>query len=182
VGRPPAAPAPRRVVRSGPDGAWQQTLAVPDGTPGDPSCTWREELQPASDPLIQRCLEGRAALRARGDAAAQQAASQASSSGGGGWSLVQRLIDFTAGVDEAAQQEQQVVWLPTACLSLLDCIAAARPNHTLIAADFDALPNVRVEGLNAPLVSGKVGGRVACWPAGRLARWPGLEGGLRAGG
>jgi hypothetical protein len=47
------------------------------------------------------------------------------------------------------------VWLPTRCLQFLDALHGAAPHHTLIAADFSALPDVRVGGRNAPLVSGR---------------------------
>jgi hypothetical protein len=56
------------------------------------------------------------------------------------------------GLAAAAVSE---VYLPTACLQLLERIAACRPRHTLLAADFDALPDVQLPGLNAPLVSGR---------------------------
>lgn len=115
-----------------------------------------------SDPLITRCLraydsvaeqrEQRRATQQHG-----QEGGTAAGSSKGSRSLVQRLLDFAAGVDSGAEQQEQVAWLPTACLALLDCIAAARPSHTLLAADFDALPNVQVEGVNAPLVSAQVG-------------------------
>lgn len=49
------------------------------------------------------------------------------------------------------------MFVPTASLALLDIIHGLRPNHSLIAADFDALPDVSVAGTNAPLVAEKVG-------------------------
>lgn len=52
----------------------------------------------------------------------------------------------------------EVLWLPTACLALLDVLHAVRPNHSLIAADFDVLPGVLVPGRSAPLVAEKVRG------------------------
>jgi hypothetical protein len=154
---------PCRVVRAGASSPWQQTVAVPSGTPGCDACSWHQELQPVSDPLINRCLRayGKLAEQRQHQQAAQQpgqAGSTAAGSGKGSRSLVQRLLDFAAGVDNEAEQQEQVAWLPTACLALLDCIAAARPSHTLLAADFDALPQVQLEGVNAPLVSAKVGG------------------------
>jgi hypothetical protein len=48
-----------------------------------------------------------------------------------------------------------VAFLPTTCLALLDVLHAARPQHTLIAADFDALPDVTITGDCAPLVSSR---------------------------
>ncbi len=48
------------------------------------------------------------------------------------------------------------MWLPTSCLQLLQRICAARPNHVIIAADFDELPDVTVPGQGAPLVASTV--------------------------
>lgn len=48
------------------------------------------------------------------------------------------------------------MWLPTSCLQLLQHICAARPNHMILAADFDELPDVNVAGENAPLVASTV--------------------------
>lgn len=47
------------------------------------------------------------------------------------------------------------MYLPTSSLALLDALHSVRPSHTLIAADFDALPDVQVPGINAPLVSSR---------------------------
>ena len=48
------------------------------------------------------------------------------------------------------------LWLPTCCLHLLQRICKARPNHLLIAADFDELPDVALPGQGAPLVASMV--------------------------
>lgn len=45
------------------------------------------------------------------------------------------------------------VFLPTTALQLMRTLQRARPQHIIIAADFDALPDVRIAGTNAPLVS-----------------------------
>ncbi len=50
------------------------------------------------------------------------------------------------------------MFLPTSCLALLDALAAARPAHRLVAADFDALPGVAIRGASAPLVASQRGG------------------------
>ena len=42
--------------------------------------------------------------------------------------------------------------------SLLDSLHAARPNMTLLAADFSFLPEVQVEGQRAPLIASKKAG------------------------
>jgi hypothetical protein len=63
-------------------------------------------------------------------------------------------LQRSLGLAPDAGQERDV-WLPTRCLQLLEALHGAAPHHTLIAADFDALPDVRVAGRNAPLVSGR---------------------------
>lgn len=51
-----------------------------------------------------------------------------------------------------------VVFVPTGAARLLDALHDARPNHRLVAADFDALPGVRMEGANAPIVASQASG------------------------
>lgn len=46
-----------------------------------------------------------------------------------------------------------MLYLPTRTLTLLDALCAALPAHTLLAADFDALPDTSLPGVNAPLVA-----------------------------
>ena len=48
--------------------------------------------------------------------------------------------------------------MPTGAARLLDALHDARPNHRLVAADFDALPGVRMEGANAPIVASQASG------------------------
>ncbi|XP_031267502.1 protein arginine methyltransferase NDUFAF7 homolog, mitochondrial [Pistacia vera] len=50
-------------------------------------------------------------------------------------------------------------WLPTGCLKLLDVLHEAVPKMSLIASDFSFLPDVKVPGERAPLVSTKKDGR-----------------------
>ncbi|XP_077229281.1 NADH dehydrogenase ubiquinone complex I, assembly factor-like protein (DUF185) isoform X2 [Tasmannia lanceolata] len=49
-------------------------------------------------------------------------------------------------------------WLPTGCLQLLDVLHWALPKMSLIASDFSYLPDVRISGERAPLVSSKKDG------------------------
>ncbi|XP_073525520.1 LOW QUALITY PROTEIN: uncharacterized protein [Phyllobates terribilis] len=49
-------------------------------------------------------------------------------------------------------------WLPTGCLKLMDALHSAVPKMSLIASDFSFLPDVRLLGHGAPLVSSKKGG------------------------
>lgn len=49
-------------------------------------------------------------------------------------------------------------WLPTGCLKLLEVLHGALPKMSLIASDFSYLPDVRILGERAPLVSTKKDG------------------------
>ena len=37
-----------------------------------------------------------------------------------------------------------MVFIPTGCMALLETLHDSRPNHSIIAADFDHLPDVKV--------------------------------------
>ncbi len=60
---------------------------------------------------------------------------------------------FCVTLSPAGDPEGEAVYLPTGCLQLLDTLHRVRPRHHLIAADFDALPEVIIPGQNAPLVA-----------------------------
>eukprot|EP00191_Tetraselmis_sp_GSL018_P003404 CAMPEP_0177611364 /NCGR_PEP_ID=MMETSP0419_2-20121207/20447_1 /TAXON_ID=582737 /ORGANISM="Tetraselmis sp., Strain GSL018" /LENGTH=351 /DNA_ID=CAMNT_0019107079 /DNA_START=334 /DNA_END=1389 /DNA_ORIENTATION=+ len=98
----------------------------------------REVLKPVKDPTISRCLE---ALEL--DSKIQG-------------SLLGRLVPWL--------ESEQPVFLPTSCLELLEALHDRRPRHCLIAADFDALPDVVIPGKSAPLVSTTRGGRAVDHP------------------
>ncbi|KAF3975705.1 hypothetical protein CMV_001057 [Castanea mollissima] len=49
-------------------------------------------------------------------------------------------------------------WLPTGCLRLLEVLHGVLPKMSLIASDFSYLPDVRIPGERAPLVSTKKDG------------------------
>ncbi|KAK8635267.1 hypothetical protein V6N13_023144 [Hibiscus sabdariffa] len=49
-------------------------------------------------------------------------------------------------------------WLPTGCMKLLEVLHAALPKMSLIASDFSFLPDVKIPGERAPLVSTKKDG------------------------
>ncbi|GAU22889.1 hypothetical protein TSUD_377000 [Trifolium subterraneum] len=49
-------------------------------------------------------------------------------------------------------------WLPTGCLKLLDVLHEVLPKMSLIASDFSYLPDVKIPGERAPLVSTKKDG------------------------
>ncbi|CAN6447796.1 unnamed protein product [Victoria cruziana] len=50
-------------------------------------------------------------------------------------------------------------WMPTGCLKLFDALHWALPKMSLIACDFSYLPDVKISGDRAPLVSVKNDGR-----------------------
>lgn len=59
------------------------------------------------------------------------------------------LVPGNAG----SQGADNTVFLPTKCMQLLETLCAARPNHCILAADFDQLPGTTIPGKNAPLVA-----------------------------
>ncbi|EFJ50230.1 hypothetical protein VOLCADRAFT_89143 [Volvox carteri f. nagariensis] len=67
-----------------------------------------------------------------------------------------RVLDFILARDSQPSSRDEVLWLPTACAAFLELLHTLRPNHSLIAADFDKLPDVKLPGRNAPLVAQKV--------------------------
>lgn len=70
-------------------------------------------------------------------------------------------MDWLLGqVSPSGHASEQILWLPTTSLQLLQHICKARPNHLIIAADFDELPEVVVPGQGAPLVASTV--KAAC--------------------
>lgn len=58
----------------------------------------------------------------------------------------------------------EAMFLPTTALRLLHTICTVRPCHSIIAADFDELPDVVIPGLNAPLVAATVKSRLCYAP------------------
>lgn len=137
---------------------WQQTLVAElhaghehsSNGGGGGAGAYLELLQPATDPLIQRCLQALAEEEEEGG-------------GGGAPNLKQGLALSAARAWRRILGEatDEVRWLPTGCLALLDTLQRARPSHTLIAADFDRLPEVAVAGINAPLVATTVSAQAA---------------------
>ena len=53
-------------------------------------------------------------------------------------------------------RSEEEIFLPTRAAMLLEALVAARPCHNLVFADFHALPDVTLPGLNAPLVASTV--------------------------
>ena len=52
-----------------------------------------------------------------------------------------------------ARAHRKMLYLPKRTLTLLDALCGALPVHTLLAANFDALPGTSLPGFNVPLVA-----------------------------
>lgn len=101
--------------------------------------TLSELYKPLEDPLIKNCLE-----------VVNSAKKPASPSG-------VRLMADTLWSKILPRPRR--CWLPTGCLKLLEVVHDALPKMSLIASDFSYLPDVRIPGERAPLVSTKKDGR-----------------------
>ncbi|OMO93036.1 putative S-adenosyl-L-methionine-dependent methyltransferase MidA protein [Corchorus capsularis] len=94
-----------------------------------------EVYRPLQDPLIKSCLE--VLEVAQTDTSKKSLVSKA-------WS---KLFP-----------KPRRCWLPTGCMKLLEVLHAALPKMSLIASDFSYLPDVKIPGDRAPLVSTKKDG------------------------
>ncbi|XP_048139876.1 uncharacterized protein LOC115757213 isoform X4 [Rhodamnia argentea] len=101
--------------------------------------TLSELYKPLEDPLIKNCLE-----------IVNLSKKQASPSG-------VRLMTDTLWSKVFPRPRR--CWLPTGCLKLLEVVHKALPKMSLIVSDFNYLPDVRIPGERAPLVSTKKDGR-----------------------
>ena len=97
--------------------------------------------QPLSDALAVRAMAASAAA----DSAERNARS-----------FAQRVA--RAAEEALFPPSRAIAYLPTGCLKLLETLHGARPNHRLVAADFDSLPGVTLPGRNAPLVAAQARG------------------------
>ena len=80
-------------------------------------------------------------------------------------SFARRVARVVEALFAPALASQKIAYLPTGCLKLLETLHGARPNHRLVAADFDSLPGVTMAGRNAPLVAAQAdGGRTRDLP------------------
>ena len=119
------------------------SLASSPSPPGAPLCL---VLEPATDPLVMRVLDVEASLPPRPPTAC---------------SLVDTAVTWVLG---SASAPDPAAYLPTEALALFDAAVAARPNHTLLAADFDALPSPE-PAMRAPVVAATRGGRAVDYPS-----------------
>jgi len=78
---------------------------------------------------------------------------------------VERLVSWALGERAGGPRAARLAYVPTGALALFDAAFAARPAHTLLASDFDALPGVVLPGAGAPLVAGCASGRPVDLPS-----------------
>lgn len=97
-----------------------------------------ELYKPLQDPLIKRCVE--IVNFSENDHAKSSVLSKAK------------------GIWSKAFPKPRRSWLPTGCLNLLEVLHRVLPKMSLIASDFSYLPDVRIAGERAPLVSTKTDG------------------------
>eukprot|EP00850_Spirogloea_muscicola_P009944 SM000057S18374 [mRNA] locus=s57:180693:183992:- [translate_table: standard] len=148
-----------RIVRQGPIGPWLETYLVEmpapqdkdviggpaptDSLPSLADCSeqgvrLQEMLRPFTDPLLAQCL------------AVLDKPSQGSAAGS--------LATLARRWMGQLLSKEEVRWIPTGCMELLRALHTVHPNMTLIAADFDFLPDVVIAEHGAPLVASKVKG------------------------
>lgn len=118
---------------------WMETRVFDTGNEGNDH--YQELLDPVSDPLISRAMNAVGV----GDSMDNSSFSHHFSA--------KTVLDYLASVINAVTGTPNTIYLPTGCLELLETLHKCRPNHRLIAADFDSLPGVQMPGTNAPLVA-----------------------------
>lgn len=94
-------------------------------------------LDALNDPLIDRCLH--TALHLNSSSWKDRVRS---------W-----LDPIFTGRPPMNYRNARVMWLPTGALQLFDNARRGLGGHTVLALDFDHLPDVCIEGVNAPIVS-----------------------------
>ncbi|KAL4520921.1 hypothetical protein Ndes2437A_g04873 [Nannochloris sp. 'desiccata'] len=67
-------------------------------------------------------------------------------------------VDGGVGTSRRHGIGSSAIFLPTGALRLFDTLHKVRPNHRLLAADFDFLPETVIQGENAPLVATTIDG------------------------
>ncbi|GMH08026.1 hypothetical protein Nepgr_009866 [Nepenthes gracilis] len=96
-----------------------------------------ELYKPVQDPLIACCMEILGIdLNARGN----------------------RMMSAPRSIWSKVFPKPRRRWLPTGCLKLMGALHGALPKMSLIISDFSYLPDVRITGERAPLVSSKKDG------------------------
>ncbi|MED6205201.1 hypothetical protein PIB30_015764 [Stylosanthes scabra] len=100
--------------------------------------TLSELYKPLLDPLITRCVE----IMDMDEAKTARSTA----------------VPTLKGIWSKVYPKPRRCWLPTGCLKLLEVLHEVLPKMSLIASDFSYLPDVKVPGERAPLVSTKKDG------------------------
>ncbi|XP_016197845.1 uncharacterized protein LOC107638961 isoform X2 [Arachis ipaensis] len=100
--------------------------------------TLGELYKPLQDPLITRCVE----IMDMDEPKTTRSAA----------------VPTLKGIWSKVYPKPRRCWLPTGCLKLLEVLHEVLPKMSLIASDFSYLPDVKVPGERAPLVSTKKDG------------------------
>lgn len=130
---------------------WQETIVEERHRHGHQQ--YVETLRPVQDDLIRRCLM--LYIQHTKEEEEQERRS-----------IVGAFKRLAARIRLVLSQGQsETIFLPTGALHLFDTLHSVRPNHHLVAADFDFLPETIIQGLNAPLVSSTVGGQAQDRPS-----------------
>ena len=120
------------------EGGWTQTIVQKNSTTG----ALEERDAPLEDALIERTLQ-----------AIDLTADLAVSGDGGAYQPRGILHSIRSAFKSLGSSGGEAWFVPTGAVKLMETLHAKRPNHRLVAADFDSLPNVCIEGVNAPLVA-----------------------------
>ena len=120
------------------EGEWTQTEIARDPSTGE--LTQRDA--PLKDDLIKRTLQ-----------AVDMTADLAVDGDGGAYRPRGIMHSIKRALGAVATRGDETWFVTTGAMKLFETLHAKRPNHRLIAADFDTLPSVRIEGVNAPLVA-----------------------------
>lgn len=132
---------------------WQETIVEEEVTRDQATYHHIEGLRPVQDDLIQRCL----LLYNKHREEEEQKSSALASA-------IKRLAAQTGLLHDSCRQPE-TIFLPTGALRLFDTLHSVRPNHHLVAADFDYLPETVIQGRNAPLVSSTLKGQAIDRPS-----------------
>lgn len=110
--------------------------------------SYKEVYRLVSDPLIHRCLNTWLEMEENNQKTNFSSLPK---------HIFQKFIDVAVG--GGGDFSTREIFLPTGALNLFDTLHKVRPNHRLVCADFDFLPETVISGKNAPLVATTVDGR-----------------------
>ncbi|XP_024527707.1 uncharacterized protein LOC9635014 isoform X2 [Selaginella moellendorffii] len=116
---------------------WMETYVQYDSS----ESRFVEHHRPVEDSLVSRCLEILGKER-DGDSV----------------DVVRKLTKSVKSIFSRVLPSPEKWWIPTGCMELLESLHYARPNMVMVVSDFSFLPEVKIPGRGAPLVSSKKDG------------------------